>query len=171
MSLFTFYPHYKLGQFLSAVTCKFHLPVKVAILAGVVAALGLLSTPNQYKSEARILPSEQKPSIGGLAVAAASMAGINLSAGDSQEATYVDILDSRSLLEELVQIKYKYKARKWLFGVEFTYEQDLLQYLNAKNLDQALKLIKKHFTVVRDLKTKLITVTVETESPELNIAS
>ena len=80
----------------------------------------------------------------------------------------VDILASRSLRELLLQTRFTFTVRTWYLGSEQTRDQTLYEYLEKKNQDRALKYLKKIITVTRDPKTKLITITVETESPQLS---
>jgi len=53
-------------------------PVQLGLMAGMLAALVTLFIPNQYKSEARILPADQRSS-GGLGAAAAAAAAVGVS--------------------------------------------------------------------------------------------
>jgi capsule polysaccharide export protein KpsE/RkpR len=94
--------------------------------------------------------------------------GVSIPGQDSADSVYVDILNSRSLRETLLQTSFKFKVRTWYFGTEQAREQTLYEYLAKKNLDRAVKALKERITITRDLKTKLITLAVETESPQLS---
>lgn len=135
---------------------------------GVVTLMITISLPNTYKSEARVLPGESRGGGGGMAAAAAAAAGLNVPGTDGPDAVYVDILNSRSLREALLRTKFTFKKRNWYFGAAQNHEQTLYEYLNKKNIDVAFKSLRNIVTVSRDIKTKLLTITVETTSPELS---
>src|ERR1035438_1934032 len=88
--------------------------VRVGLAAGLLTALVSICFPNQYKSEARILPADQRSS-GGLAAAAAAV-GVGIPGQEGADATYVDILNSRSVRENLLQARFKFNIRTWFFG-------------------------------------------------------
>jgi uncharacterized protein involved in exopolysaccharide biosynthesis len=142
-------------------------PVKVGLAAGLLTALYSLTLPNQYKSEARILPADARAG-GGVAAAAAAAVGVSIPGQESADAAYVDILNSRRLREALLQTRFAFKVRTWYFGAEQSREQTLLEYLGKKNMDRAITSLKPMITITRDLKTKLLTIAVETESPQLS---
>ena len=78
-------------------------PIQWAFAAGLLTAIITLFLPNYYKSEARLLPVESKGlggSLGGLATAAAAF-GVSVPGGDSNDANFVDVLNSRWLREQL----------------------------------------------------------------------
>ena len=160
----------------SFATCKsrlqilgYHLrqPLQIGLATSLLAAIVSITLPNQYKSETRILPADGR-STGGGAVAAAAAMGVNIPGQESPDAVLVDILNSRSLREALLNVHFNFKVRTWYFGKEQTRNQTLFDYLGKKNIDRAVKALKGRITVTRDIKTKLITLTVETESPELS---
>lgn len=146
-------------------------PTQVGFAAGLLTAIFSLTLPNQYKSEVRVLPADARGGgVGNLAAmaGAAAAVGISIPGQESADAAYVDILNSRRLREQLLQSTYHFHVRTWRFGVEQAREQTLIEFLDKKNLDGAVKALKENITVVRDLKTKLLTITVETESPDLS---
>lgn len=124
---------------------------------------------NMYKSEARILPADGKSGggIGQMAAAAAAM-GVSMPGGESADAAYVDIIKSRWMNKKLVLEKYRFRTRSFCFGAWKEREQTLYDYFKAKSNDGALRKLKSLISVSRDLKTRLITITVETKSPELS---
>jgi len=142
-------------------------PLQVGLAAGMLTALFSLSLPNQYRSEARILPADSRAG-GGMAAAAAAAVGVTIPGQDSADSAYADILNSRSLREALLNTRFSFKVRTWFFGAEQQRDQTLYQYLNKKNMDRAVLSLKERITVTRDLKTKLLTIAVETESPQLS---
>lgn len=144
-------------------------PLQVGLAAGVATAVITLFMPNQYRSEARILPADARGSSGaGQLAAAAALVGVSIPGQDTADAAYVDILNSRWLGEQLVKCTYQFKQRPWAFGTPVPKKEDLVSYFSTKNTDAALRKLKTHFTINRDLKTKLLTITVETSSPELS---
>lgn len=142
-------------------------PLRTGLGAAAVVACWTLLLPNQFKSEARVLPADAQSSASG-ALGAAAAVGITLPGQESPDAAFVDILNSRSIRVALLTTRYRFHLRNWLFGLEQLKEQTLYEYLRAKNMDRAVRTLKEHVTITRDLKTKLLTITVETESPELS---
>jgi uncharacterized protein involved in exopolysaccharide biosynthesis len=104
----------------------------------------------------------------GTAAAAAAAVGVAIPGQESPDAAYLDILESRSLREALLLTRFSFKVRTWLLGSQQSREQTLFEYLDKKNIDRAVKALKERITVTRDIKTKLITIVVETESPQLS---
>ena len=143
-------------------------PLLVGLLSGLLAALGTLLLPNQYVSETRILPADARSNAGGASAMAAAAMGVTIPGQESPDAVLVDILNSRSLREALLLTRFNFKVRTWYFGAEQVREQTLYDYLEKKNLDRAVMALKTKITINRDLKTRLITIMVETESPQLS---
>ena len=145
-------------------------PLQWAITAGLLTAVVTLFMPNYYRSEARLLPVESKGvggNLGGLASAAAAF-GVSVPGGDSSDANFVDVLNSRWLREQLLNTEFQYHARSWRFGAEKAEKKTLYGYLEAKNMDRALKEVGMTLSASRDLKSKVISITAETTSPELS---
>lgn len=143
--------------------------IRFGLYFGALAGLITLFLPNHYISEAKILPAEQRSSAGmGGVGAAAAAAGVSIPGQDSPDAAYIDILGSRRIRTALLNSHFTFKVRAWYFGAEQQREQSLYDFLGKKNIDRAVSALKKHITITRDLKTKLITIVVETESPELS---
>lgn len=145
-------------------------PIQVGFVAAVVTAVYTLSMPNYYRSEVRILPVETKGVSGGLGnlAAAAAAFGVGMPGGDGGDANFVDILNSRWMRENLLNSQFTFKVRAWRFGAEKQRVQTLYDYLNAKNMDQAVQLMPGIFSASRDLKSKVLTLSVETLSQELS---
>ena len=145
------------------------VPLMVSLATVALVAIYTLSLPNQYKSEARVLPADTRGSGGGgMGAAAAAAAGLSLPGSEGPDAVYVDILNGRSLREALLCTKFSFKVRSWYLGSEQAKQETLYTYLDQKNMDRALKTLKDRIIVTRDLKTKLLTIIVETPSPELS---
>lgn len=157
-----------LAEFMQAVWPRIQRPMQAGLVVGLLMALVTLCLPNQYKSEARVLPGDSRSGGGGMAAAAAAAAGVSIPGSEGPDAAYVDILNSRSLREALLLTKFSFRIRSWYLGPSVTREQTLYDYLEKKNMDRAIKALKDRITVTRDLKSKLITLAVETESPELS---
>jgi uncharacterized protein involved in exopolysaccharide biosynthesis len=141
-----------------------------ALAAGLFTALVTLFMPNYYRSEARLLPVETKglgSNLGGLASAAAAF-GVTVPGGDSSDANFVDVLNSRWLREQLLQTEFQYHIRSWRFGAEHLVKGTLYDYLDAKNMDRALQELGNFVSASRDLKSKVISISAETKSPELS---
>jgi hypothetical protein len=145
-------------------------PVQWALAAGLVTAVITLFMPNYYRSEARLLPVESKSiggNLGGLASAAAAF-GVSVPGGDGNDANFVDVLNSRWLKEQLLQTEFQYHSRAWRFGAERLVQGTLYDYVDQKNMDRALKELGTVLSASRDLKSKVITLSAETKSPELS---
>ena len=145
-------------------------PLQWALSAGLLAALVTLLMPNYYRSEVRLLPVESKGvsgSLGGLASAAAAL-GVSVPGGDSSDANFVDVLNSRWLREQLLQTEFQYPIRSWRFGAERIEKGTLYAFLDVKNMDRALKGLGDILSASRDLKSKVISISAETPSPELS---
>ncbi len=146
-------------------------PLQGALAAGLVTAIISLFLPNHYRSEARLLPVESKGlggSLGGLASAAAAF-GVSMPGGEGSDANFVDVLNSRWLREQLLQTEFQYPVRRWRFGQERVEKGTLYAYLEARNLDRAVGELGEVLSVSKDLKSKLITFSAETRSPELSM--
>jgi hypothetical protein len=142
-----------------------------------ITALLSLFIPNSYRAEARVLPTEAKGvgAMGGLAAAAAAF-GVGVPGSQSGDTAYLDILNSRWLGESLLKETYTFNERSWRFGAEQQYKMSLHEYLSGKpsdpsrlmNMDRAFKGLAGIFVCMRDLKSGLLTLSVETQSPELS---
>ena len=145
-------------------------PLQWAFAAGLLTAVITLFLPNYYKSEARLLPVESKGiggNLGGLASAAAAF-GVSVPGGDSSDANFVDVLNSRWLKEQLLRTEFQYHTRSWRFGAERLETGTLYAYVDEKNMDRAVKELGSVLSAARDLKSKVITLSAETQSPELS---
>jgi len=147
----------------------FKISFKVGIYIAIVVAIATVFLPNRFRSSARILPVESKStgSLGQLAAAAAAM-GVGVPSTDSGDANFVEILGSRSIREKILQTEFHFRARSWRFGSETFQHTTLYNYIKPKNLDQGLRAMGKMLSVSRDIKTRIITISSETTSPELS---
>jgi uncharacterized protein involved in exopolysaccharide biosynthesis len=144
-------------------------PLKVALAAGFLAAIISLFLPNYYKSEARLLPVDSSASgnLGSLAAAAAAF-GVGIGGTGGSDANFVDILNSRWLMENLLNTEFHFQARSWRFGAEHLCQETLYAYLDEKNMDKAVKRLDEILNTSKDLKSNVITLSAETTSPELS---
>ena len=145
-------------------------PLLHGLMVFLAAVIYSITLPNHFISVARILPLEGRSGSagGGLASAAAAAIGISLPGQDSADATYIDILNSHWLRTELLDKKYTFNSRTWLWGKAKAYDLTLRDYRKAKTTDHGLRLLGEMLRVNRDMKTKLITVEAETTSPKLS---
>jgi len=148
----------------------FKRPFQIGSAAALLVASVSIFFPNYYKSEARVLPVEAKGASGGLGnlSAAAAAFGVSVPGGDGNDANFVDILNSRTLKEKLLQSEFTFKANSWRFGPEHDLRQTLGSYLREPNLDKSLGKLNEMLGATRDLKSKVITISAETESPTLS---
>jgi uncharacterized protein involved in exopolysaccharide biosynthesis len=141
----------------------------VGLLAAFIAAIVVAFLPNYYRSQSKILPSDSKNSgsLGQLAAAAATL-GLGGGMADSGDGNFVEILKSRSLTEDLLNTEYQFHSRPWRFGPEKLCRQTLYDYLKAENIDRAVTQAREIVSASIDTKTKIVTLSAETKSPELS---
>lgn len=148
------------------------LPALLMLAAGGIAAGITLFMPNYYKSEVRILSD------------AGNSGGVNQRAGvwapsatpdtvgsreDGPTIIYADILKSRRMAEFLLQSEYDYALRSGKAGAPRQIRGTLLAYLGVTTLDKGISPLKSILVVQRDMKSGLLTLSVETRSPELSL--
>ncbi|MBI1751179.1 MAG: hypothetical protein HY014_12485 [Acidobacteria bacterium] len=105
--------------------------------------------------------------LGGLANAAAAL-GVSVPGGDSNDANFTDVVNSRWIREQLLRTEFKYHVRSWRFGPEHLVRGTLYDYIGEKNVDRAVKKLNEILSSSRDVKSKVITIGAETKSPELS---
>jgi len=146
-------------------------PVRNGVLAGFIAGALSLLIPNQYRSEVHILPSDSRGgggSIGSLASTAEAM-GVSVPGQEgSSDSAFVDILNSRWMAKKLLSQQYQFKTKGWLFANGHEHRESLSDFIHAKNTDRAILKFKKILIVNRDTKTRLLTISANTTSPELS---
>ena len=144
-------------------------PLLHGLVAGLAVALFSLFLPNQYKAVARILPADSKGTGGGgQMAAAAAAAGVAVPGQEGSDAAFVDILNSRWMAKKLLADSYEFTTRSWYFGSPVQHKEILTNYLKTNNLDKGHAHIKGYLKVSRDFRSKLLTITAETPSPELS---
>jgi capsule polysaccharide export protein KpsE/RkpR len=141
----------------------------VAFGAALIALAYSVFMPNYYQSTAIILPvdSRSSASMGSLASAAA-MLGMNIPSNDGSDGNFIDILNSRWMREALLQNKFKFHQLTWRFGTAKLHDETLLEQMHAANLDRGVQGLGKVISVSRDTKTKVLTISAETQSQELS---
>jgi len=144
---------------------KFKRAIKVAISAGLLAACASLFLHQYYKSTVTILPSTPKAGSGSLASAASAL-GLGVSTSD--DISYLEVLQSRWLAERLLVAPREFKMGWGRFGKPKPYRQSLLNYLNDPNMDKAMEFLPKLYSQEQDLKSGVISINVETRSPQLS---
>lgn len=144
-----------------------------AFLAGLATAGGATLLPNYYRSEARILSDTGH--VGGSSPLRTGVWAPTAppetpgSREDGPTVIYADILRSRRLAEQLLLQDYEYGCRSWRFGPRRVVRGTLLAYLRAGNVDRAMGGLRALLSVQRDAKSGLLTIGVETRSPELSL--
>jgi hypothetical protein len=144
-------------------------PLQLGLAAGILAAIGSLFMPNYYRSEARILPVEGKSALGSLGNLTTAAAALGLSMpGGGEDTNYVDILASRWMREQLLNTRFTFTTRFGRFGRPRPRVATLYEYLRQPNMDRAVREMGGVLMASRDPKTKLLSISVETRSPELS---
>lgn len=145
---------------------------KRAGIAAILMAILSLFLPDKFRSNAVILPDRSSRSVKGL-MGLSSLSGLSglLGAGglsDGADANYPDILLSRWVCEQLLRKEYTFKVRSWRFGSWQERRATLQSYLGEANLDRALEALLRIYRAEKSQKTYVITMNVETSSPELS---
>jgi uncharacterized protein involved in exopolysaccharide biosynthesis len=143
----------------------------IGIVTGIVTVLALIISlilPESFKSTAVILPDADKSklsSLGGISDLAA-MAGISVGGEGSIVKLYPTILKSESVLRSVIYAKYQTK--------EFSDSVNLIQYWRIKDknperdYEVALQNLRAGLDVAMDLKTAVLTMSIETSEPQLS---
>lgn len=140
-------------------------PLLVALIAGIVAAGASLFLNQHYLSSVSVLPATTKTSGAGLLATAGAL---GLGGVGNDETPYIEVLQSRWLAERLLTAPREFKMGWGLFGSSKPYKQSLLEYMDNPNMDRAVRLLPGIYSVNQDMKTGLLTIGVETRSPQLS---
>jgi len=143
-------------------------PIRNGLLAAFLIACYTLFIDNVYKAEAKILPADSRGGGVSQMAAAAAAVGVSVPGQESSDSAFVDIVTSRWMAKNLLAANYQFTTRSGYFGRPKVHNETLLDFLKVKNMDRAVKAMKDIISVKRDLKSKLLTITVETKSPELS---
>jgi uncharacterized protein involved in exopolysaccharide biosynthesis len=99
----------------------------------------------------------------------AAALGVNIPGQDSADSNFVEILNSRSIREALLNARFVYHQSKGRFGKSKEYSKTLMAYLAAPNLDKGVSLLGTIISASKDNKTRVLTISVETQSPDLSM--
>ena len=157
------------------ITARKQLGLYFYPLIGFIAALGMipitLVLPNKYTAVATILPGDAsgkgQGALGQMAAAAAAV-GIASPGQEGPDLSYIDVMNSRTIGKKVLLANYTFDQQEYVLGHWDHHEETLYAYLKVKSLDQGYRKLKSMITLARDIKTKLITVTVITRSPQLS---
>lgn len=137
-----------------------------------------ISLPNIYKSEATLIdPNENSSGSSNLASIAdrysglASMAGISLGGGSSSQSDVaLAMLNSRDFFsryyndKDLLRDLISYKQYDELIKKDIYFSKNTS---NNKNFDSSFKIFREHFSFSKDIKSNLITLSFEHQSPAI----
>jgi len=144
----------------------------IGIVTGAVTMLAVvisLLLPESFKSTAVILPDTDKSkltSAGGSLSNLAAMAGVNIGGEVSIVRLYPTILKSESVLKTVLYSKYQTK--------KYSDSVNLIQYWEIKEKDPqrdyevGLLNLRNGLDVSMDLKTGVLTMSIETDEPQLS---
>ncbi len=143
----------------------------IAIVTGAVTALSVavsLILPAYYRSSATILPETQSgklSSLGGLTDLAA-LAGVNVGTEGSLVKLYPTIVKGEAVLRDVIYKKYRTQ--------EYSDSVNLIRYWDIKEdkpggaYDAALRKLRELLDVSMDIKTNVLTISLETKEPQLS---
>ena len=130
------------------------------------SALRIVFYPRTYMAKSTILPSGGQSGSGVMSLLA-SMTGIPPMMGGSVENSsnlFPRILESRAVSLEVLNSRYKFVRD----GVRI--EGTLIDYLQARNVDEALRVLGFLRAIDVDKETGIIAISVRTPDPELSAA-
>lgn len=179
-----------LRRFVSVVWAQKLKIIFVAFIFAVVSVIYALSLPNEYKSEALLMPNTQE-STGGLGAIAgkfgglASLTGMSLSSGGTDKTVYaLEVLKSRSFLYKFIKdndlVPELMAAKGWsLKSNTIIYSEEVYDSLSKKwlrkvepplepepSLQETYKrFVKNNFLVSHDKDTGLVRIAVSHYSP------
>jgi len=140
------------------------------ILVGVLAAARSLTWTNNYRSEARIMAADSKRglSLGSISPAAEALGLSVPGGGGGGDAFVLEVLKSRTLMEYLLATRFEFDFKKNPLARVEHKSETLADHIGAKNHDRAVTAVRRMLMAAKDLKTGLMTVTVDTGSPDLS---
>lgn len=145
--------------------------LKVGVSIALLGAVITLFIKDSYISEVRLVPAEGNE-LGNLSGLPAAAAALGVGAGGSEDPSnlFMEVFDSRWLNEEVLKTTYTFNLRSWRFGAQEPQKRTLFEQLKVKNMDRAVMKMDGLMKPVRDPRTKRVTLTVETSSPDLSRA-
>jgi uncharacterized protein involved in exopolysaccharide biosynthesis len=143
----------------------------IGIVTGVVTVLAVIISlilPESFKSTAILLPDTDKSKLGSLGGMSdlAALAGVSVGGEGSIVKLYPTIIKSESVLKTVIYTKYQTK--------EYSDSVNLIQYWKIKqknperDYEVALLNLRTGLDVALDLKTAVLTMSIETEEPQLS---
>ena len=160
--------------------------ISFTAIASIIVVIYSLSLPNIYKAEALLVPISSKENVGGNVQnlgGLASLAGISLSESSDNSAVAFEKLHSLSFFEEkiLPQINLPdlMAIESWnpssniiTYDPEISDEQSKVwtrditsQQTPEPSAQGSFKVFMEHLNIFKDLKTKLVTISVKHQSP------
>jgi uncharacterized protein involved in exopolysaccharide biosynthesis len=145
-------------------------PMLFASIAGVIMLAYELTLPNTYSSELTVLSNAGKRATSRDAGiwAPSESEGPSVRPDEGPTVAYAEIIQSRWVIERVVQEEYDFTIPKGLFRKSETRHQTLMEYLKTPELDQAYLAFRRMMRVSLDIKSGMLRVRVETLSPELS---
>ncbi len=137
-----------------------------AFACAVTTAAITLFIPNKYTAKSTILPTTNDYQTSGLmslaeGIPGLDMMGLNLG-GQSSSALFPQVLKSHQLAEKVLTRKYTY------INGDDSVTQDLYEYFEVDNADEAYEQLHKNSVVEYDKKTGVVGISVTTENAELS---
>ncbi len=154
---------------LNARVVKKHIGIGISI--ALLGAVITLFIKDSYISEVRIVPAQgnELGSLSGLPAAAAAL-GVGGGGSEDPSNLFMEVFDSRWLNEEVLKTRFSFHQRAWRFGKSEAFQRTLFDQLEMRNLDRAVLKMDSLLQVQRDPRTRRVTLTVETTSPDLSQA-
>jgi tyrosine-protein kinase Etk/Wzc len=144
----------------------------IGIVIGAVTVLAVvisLILPESFKSTAVLLPDTDKSklaSAGGSLSSLAAIAGVNINGEVSIVRLYPTILKSESVLKTVIYSKYQ--TKKYSDSVNLIQYWDIKEKNPERDYEVALLNLQTRMDVALDLKTAVLTMSIETEEPQLS---
>jgi uncharacterized protein involved in exopolysaccharide biosynthesis len=144
----------------------------IGIVTGVVTVAAIIISlilPESFKSTAILLPDADKSKLGSLGGGVsdfAALAGVSVGGEGSIVKLYPTIIKSESVLKTVIYTQYKTK--------EYPDSVNLIQYWKIKEknpereYEAALLNLRTGLDVALDLKTAVLTMSIETNEPQLS---
>ena len=144
-------------------------PVLMGFIVALLAAGYSLRIPNTYRSIVTILPpaSESSGGMSGLGALGAFAAAFSGGGGGHSNGQAVSILGSRWLRQELLKSEFEFSEASWAFGKPKSYKLKLYDYLQPRDMDDAVARLGGMITVDKDTDTDTLNVTVVSRSQAL----
>jgi capsule polysaccharide export protein KpsE/RkpR len=139
--------------------------------AGAFMLVLSLLIPDQFKSEATVLPDRSRSraagSLGDLSKAA-GLSSILGNGAEGEEANFPEILVSRWVCERLLAKEYAFHLRSWRFGAWQARKETLFNYLDEADQDRALQALQRIYNAEKVQRSNIISLSITTKSPELS---